>query len=172
MEDQKQQLQLTIDDIGKYEEEIPNFRLIVSILCKMKNIQCAYNVKTKYLITFWMFLFGFILIELINLNFFDHNVELFNFLEFIFFWGVILLPHKWAKMITKNKKLIFLFISRYVENEKFSLSELHYINNFINDNYHVELIKTDYSIISVINQIDKIITKYKINTNQVDKIIF
>ena len=165
--------------MDKYEEEIPNFRLIISLLMKHEKIKNFDDVKIKFykiLLILFIFFLLFMLIDLLKLNFsvsifglflvFDSSAAWFNFtttISEIIFFSFYCITYF---IQIKSEKFKLSFISRYVENKNFSLSELNYINNFIRDNYHVELIKTDYSIGSVIEQIDRIITTNKIKINE------
>lgn len=163
--------------IDEYEEEIPNFKLIVSLLMKHKKIKCFDDVKIKYykiLLILFIFFLPSMLIDFLKLNFsvsifglgLNSSSAWFSFIttisEIMFFSFLCIT----GLIQDKSEQFKLSFISRYIENKNFSLSELHYINSFINDNYHVELIKTDYSIRSVIEQVDRVITINKIKINE------
>lgn len=164
----------------EYEEEIPNFKLMVSLLMKHKKIKCFDDVKIKYykiLLILFIFFLPSMLIDFLKLNFsvsifglgLNSSSAWFSFIttisEIMFFSFLCIT----GLIQNKSEQFKLSFISRYIENKNFSLSEFEYINHFMMDNYYVELIKSDYSIRTVIYQVDNIITKYKIN--KINKII-
>lgn len=164
----------------EYEEEIPNFKLMVSLLMKHKKIKCFDDVKIKYykiLLILFIFFLPSMLIDFLKLNFsvsifglgLNSSSAWFSFIttisEIMFFSFLCIT----GLIQDKSEQFKLSFISRYIENKNFSLSEFEYINHFMMDNYYVELIKSDYSIRTVIYQVDNIITKYKINN--INKII-
>lgn len=164
----------------EYEEEIPNFKLMVSLLMKHKKIKCFDDVKIKYykiLLILFIFFLPSMLIDFLKLNFsvsilglgLNSSSAWFSFIttisEIMFFSFLCIT----GLIQNKSEQFKLSFISRYIENKNFSLSEFEYINHFMMDNYYVELIKSDYSIRTVIYQVDNIISKYKINN--INKII-